>query len=468
MIFTSFHNTLRGRLFSNLLPLIFVLLLINFAPHQLSENATALFPPDVGFLLATGTYLLVLCFIFLQNILLKPLLHHYKREILWLVHGELITFLFCYYFVFWAQRFLSQLPYFGDSAVVIVSLGMYFGGLIVFHATSGKKVHFANASSELRMLAPFAIPFALLVLFSDALELVPNETFQKFLGGSSLVSSLVLFTMSLGFLIILMIFLPYCLQKIWRCRPLHDPQLEIRLSEICQKANFRHAGFKIWTVVNDSLTAAIVGIIPRFRYILFTKQLLKDLPATSIEAILGHEIGHSAHKHLLIYPLIFLGMGAAVGLYSLFFSAPLISFLTLEASLHPHWPWETVLFPLAIFLPYAAIAGLYFRYIFGLFSRLFERQADLYVFTLGIPPQHLIDALDYIGVATGHTHHLANWHHYGIQQRIDFLRKASENPQLVSAHDRRVRRILVCYFVVLAVALGVLFAPMFSLQFAVS
>ena len=38
-------------------------------------------------------------------------------------------------------------------------------------------------------------------------------------------------------------------------------------------------------------------------------------------------------------------------------------------------------------------ALLYFRYVFGFFSRIFERQADLHIFQVGLDPANLIESL---------------------------------------------------------------------------
>ena len=66
--------------------------------------------------------------------------------------------------------------------------------------------------------------------------------------------------------------------------------------------------------------AAIVGVVPRLRYVMFTKRIQKELSGDSIEAVLAHEIGHNYHRHLLVYPFILFGMILSSGLFSLFFS----------------------------------------------------------------------------------------------------------------------------------------------------
>ncbi len=212
--------------------------------------------------------------------------------------------------------------------------------------------------------------------------------------------------------------------------------------------------------MNDMLTAGIVGIVPKLRYVMFTKRLLRELSPEAIEAILAHEIGHNYRKHLLIYPLILLGMIVCIGLFSMFFSDALIHFLTLEELTHPTQPWN-IYGIIILFAIYASIIGLYFRFVFGLFSRLFERQADLHVYHLQIPPEHMILALDQVGIATGHSHRIPSWHHYSIQERIDFLKETIRNPSEIQHHHRRVKLFLVGYLLLLIIAAIILMAPFF-------
>lgn len=430
-------------MFSNLIFLILVLLLIDFAPLQLGKDEIALFDPLTGFIAAIGIYFILIAGIFFQNKLLHRFLRQYRQRMLLLVNIELLAFIFCYYFVFWAQRIFGLMPYLGMTVSTLTALTLYLGGLAVFH------MHSRSPSGEIRLIIPFAIPFVLFVLVFDLLQISPS--FQGILqnGVNSLVMTVLLFIGIILFLAMVMILFPYCLQKIWLCKPLHNPPLEEHLTEICQRAHFKHGGFKSWTILDYALTAAIIGVVPPFRYILFTKKLIKELPPTSIGAILAHEIGHSTHKHLMIYPLIFFGMAAALGLYNDLVSPSLMAYLESVQHIYTQWPWNFLIYPAAAVLPFLAISGLYFRYIFGYFSRLFERQADLNVFVLDIPSKYLIDALRHVGIATG-TSHAPNWHHYSIQQRIDYLHRVELHPQLLKEHALRVRLSLIAYVCILA------------------
>lgn len=102
--------------------------------------------------------------------------------------------------------------------------------------------------------------------------------------------------------------------------------------------------------------------------------------------------------------------------------------------------------------------GLYYRIVYGLFSRLFERQADLHVFALGVPPEAMIEALDNVGIGTGFTHLVPNWHHYRIKERIDFLKQAMLDPSLVAKHHRKV-------WIALGIYLGLLLLLIYNIIF---
>ncbi len=45
-------------------------------------------------------------------------------------------------------------------------------------------------------------------------------------------------------MVLIMIFLPFFIQKIWQCKPLEEGHLKNRLDRLCQKAHFKHGGMK--------------------------------------------------------------------------------------------------------------------------------------------------------------------------------------------------------------------------------
>lgn len=377
-----------------------------------------------------GIYALLLILIYFQGRLLRK---KYRDMALLLTNVELILFLSYYTFSLGASRLLALSDF--QIIPILFSLLLYFGGLAVCHLSTFKSSsHLRNAwthtSRELKLLVPFAIPFLVLAAFSDLLSHALSDEWQRFLFDDNVFwGSFLVFGIIALLMVLMMIFLPFWIQKIWQCQPIKDSELKKNLQELCHRAHFKHAGLKTWTVLDHVLTAAIIGIVPRYRYVMFSKRLLRELPGPSVEAVLAHEIGHHYWRHLWLYPFILIGASVVLeGISSIF-------------------PQD--ISPFSLFLLYAFAVAFYFRIVFGFFSRLFERQADLHIFQLGIPSQAMIDALDQIAVATGNSHKHPNWHHYSIQERIDFIREAEAHPDLIQEHHRKVKRYLILYFVVL-------------------
>ncbi len=240
----------------------------------------------------------------------------------------------------------------------------------------------------------------------------------------------------------------------WQCPSLPPSPLYDRLKNTCKTCHFRYGKILLWPPMDDLLTAAIIGTIYPFRYILFTKNLLKQFPDEEIEAILIHEIGHSYRKHLIFYPFIFLGLIVLFALFSLLLQVIDTEKLSLLIKTLPQSPSNFFL-PFMAFIGYVILFTLYFRFVFGSFSRLFERQADLHIFHTPLPPHTMAQALEHLAQATGNTHHEPNWHHGSLHSRIDFLYRAIDNPSLVQQHHRKVYVTLSLYFFFLF--LGILF-----------
>lgn len=409
-------------MYTSILFLILFLLLISLAPT--SQGILWEISAKDALIGTLYLYGLTLGLIILQTLLfskkkgLKPLL-------LIAVNVELLVFFIFAFFFLGSFRVIE----FSPTLVLLLSLFLYFLALACFYLASRQKVW-----SELSLIMPLALPFTLITVIFEGIQFFP--TGKNFLASDSLWATMVVLFITFGFLFLMMVFFPYFLQKIWSCKSLHNKELELRLEAICQRAGFRHAGLKVWMAQENVLTAAIIGIIPRYRYIMFTKRLLDEAPPEAIEAILAHEIGHSFHKHMWIYPFILFGMSVLLGWLTLLFE-----------------PLPDVL----LFFLYALLIALYFRYIFGYFSRLFERQADLFIFQLGLPAKNMIEALDFIGIAQGRSHARFSWHHFGIQQRMDFIAAADQNRSLIARHHQRVRTSVTIYFMILFVAFVLLF-----------
>lgn len=420
-------------MFTNLLFVILVLLLINFSFEI--DIKPWIESPQTGFLLGLTLYLLVLFLIAIQNKI-------FRFKSLILANLELLFFLALFFFFFGGGRLFES-----QALITLFTLSLYLLGLWVFHYTSIRtESPCAEAFLELRMVIPFTLPFLLFTVFIDLFSLFPP--IRAFLEEDSLAVSMALLGISVLFLALILIFFPPLLQWLWGCKPLQEGELKQRLDNLCRRAKFKHAGMRIWTVIPHAVTAAIIGVMAPFRYVMFTDRLLKELAPDSVEAVLAHEMGHSYHKHLILYPFVIFGMLACATLFSQFFSAPLAHYFSLQNLLYPSLLWET-LYPLVIFIAYALIIALYFRLVFGFFSRLFERQADLHIFRVDVSSRAMKEGLLAVARSMGMPPTTPSWHHYSVQQRVDFLNRVEANPALIPKHHRKVKYYLVLYLLIL-------------------
>ena len=405
-------------MFSHLIFLILTVLLITFAFAVPPSPwvASMWFTVGWGALLYAGLLLLV----YWQGRLFKS-----GRGLIYnLVQLELLLFLAIFLIPLGGNQLFPQ----SLTVNAVANLLLYFGAIGVFYYGKAQKEGefqpHLTARQQVRFLLPFAAPFLVFIGLVDLLDHFPILAENNYL----------LWTLELALLLMTLLFMPPLLVSAWQCEPMRNLELKKRLEDLCQKAGFKQGGILDWTLLNRSHTAAILGVLPRFRYVLFTKKLQEELSPEAIEAVLAHEIGHSQRHHLFYYPFIFLGLVVVTSLYSQWMGPSI-----------DNWFSQSLFYPFALFVPYALILWLYFRYVFGFFSRLFERQADLHCFELNIPPDHMINALDDVARATGFTHSAPNWHHYSIQERIDFLEKAKQNPHHIKKHNWRVSLALIAY-----------------------
>ena len=444
--------------FSQLFFILLALTLITFTPE--TDLMFWVQTPNQAFHLGLWGYLGLLTLLYGQSKYLAPRLKIHLQTFWWsLVNLELLFFLSLYHFGVGAHRFFLQgwlssyqTPY------TLASLLLYFLAFgwahiwysyFKFHRNLKKA--FKGACGELLFFCPFCIPFVVISFLLDGLEHLP--AWQHFPLPVSQDDILLAFSFCL--LALTLVFLPACMIFCWRCHPIGNVDLKERLERMCASLNFRHAGLKIWSAMPHSFTAGIIGVVPAFRYILFTPALLNRFQPEEIEAILIHEIGHNRYKHLLLYPFIMTGMLILGALLLIGLENSLLS--ALDPISQELGYYSLVM---GLFILYALVLGIYFRVIFGFFSRLFERQADLYIFESPHSPIYLIQAFDRLGVVTGHTHSHPSWHHDSLQKRIHFLYKAMENPHLIQRHHRRVKKWLILYFLGLILGCLTLYAMM--------
>jgi Zn-dependent protease with chaperone function len=328
---------------------------------------------------------------------------------------------------------------------------MVFVGYLILVWTFAYEAHTAIYQSDLSrgtyvysnfaFSLPILLPWVLLFGLSDLLMLLPFDLPKRIL--NSPIGQTAYF---LIFLIVASIFAPLLIQRFWRCRPMEPGYFRQRIERLCERAGVKYADIVYWPIFGGRMiTAGVMGLISRFRYILVTDALLHLLTPDEIDQVIAHEIGHVRRKHLLLYLLFLIGfMLIAYATYPLSYIL-LFSFKPLLISTLTHGvsPNQVLYFLSALLLLGGVI--IYFRYIFGFFIRNFERQADLFVFRLFPNPQPLIATFDKIVANSGQPADKPNWHHFSIQERIDYLRRCEAAPVWISRHDRKVRISIAAY-----------------------
>ncbi len=275
------------------------------------------------------------------------------------------------------------------------------------------------------------IPWLLISLLSDLLDRLDHIAFLRTVLGEYLS-----FALSLALFIL---FAPWLMVRLWRCEPLPVGEPRATLERFCAAQRFSLGDFKIWPLFGgETLTAGIVGVLPRFRYILITRGLLALLTPEELKAVVAHEMGHARRLHLPFFLAFFLGYTALTFAYN-----DLLLLFLLKQDLFLHWfvggdANHLSLFSLAYSLPVLFAFLLYFRFVFGFFLRNSERQADLYALQLIGHPFTLVSSLEKIALYSGQPHDLPNWHHFSIRERVAFLLASYERPGLIRLHNRKL------------------------------
>ncbi len=239
---------------------------------------------------------------------------------------------------------------------------------------------------------------------------------------------------------------PAMIQKFWRCKPLEPGFHRSRIENLCQKAGVEYAEILSWPILGGRMiTAGVMGLVKKFRYILVTNALFRFLEPEEIDAVIAHEIGHIRKKHLWFYLLFFVGYlvlsyaGFDLIIYSIIYADLLFS-ITNIAGFDQSAAYSTVLSLASII-----IFLVYFRFIFGFFMRNFERQADIHVYTLCQSSKPLISTLEKIALTSGQPPDKPNWHHFNIKERIEYLKRCETDKKWITFHNQKIRKSIVAY-----------------------
>ena len=319
---------------------------------------------------------------------------------------------------------------------------------ILYHAKIGRR---AYVTSNISFSMPVLLPWVVISSFSDIIHLLPMGILTRFLATPE--GEIIYF---LVFLVIVAITGPLMIQKFWGCRPLEQGMDRTRIESLCRSVNLGYRNILHWPIFEGRIiTAGVMGLVKRFRYILVTRALLNLLEPHEVDAVVAHEIGHVKKHHLLFYLFFFAGyMVISFSFLDLIVYAMIYFDPFIKAFNRMGFSPVTItsfIFSLVIITTFL----IYFRYIFGYFMRNFERQADAYVYTMFDSAAALISTLKKITITSRQSPDKPNWHHFSISERIAFLRKCEMDRSHVGRHNSKLRKSMVGYLVGLVLIGGV-------------
>lgn len=368
----------------------------------------------------------------------------------------LATVLFIASFFLFDLKYYAQLLSFKNTLPVLTNLP----GLVIFFVflilmwlralPSYQRIFNSSVSptdfvlNNIRTNLTIILPWLILSLFFDLLNIIAPARMEKW-GGSPWGELLVF----LFFLMLLILLFPPVIRRLWGCIPMEHGPLRTAIERFCRSQNFS-SEILYWPLFEGKMvTAGIMGIVPKFRYLLLTPALLSALDQQELEAVLAHEIGHVKKYHLLLYVLLFFGFS----LLAEAMAEPLHLLLLNNDWFYHLMIWSRISGEKLLTFFEAAIVFLlmilYFRFLFGYFIRNFERQADLYVFKAQKTAFPLIRSFEKIAAMSGNIRDKKNWHHFGIGERIDFLEKCEHDPRKIRLHDWKVACSLAAYFLLI-------------------
>ncbi|CAK8724758.1 Peptidase M48 domain-containing protein [Candidatus Electrothrix laxa] len=295
--------------------------------------------------------------------------------------------------------------------------------------------------NNIRTNLTIILPWLILSFFFDLLNTIPLSGLENW--GGSLWGELGFFLL---FFFLLAFPFPPIIHRLWGCIPMEPGLLRQGIERFFRSQNFS-AKILYWPLFEGKMiTAGVMGLVPRFRYLLLTPALLSALDKEELEAVLAHEIGHVKRYHMILYLFLFFGFS----LLAEALSEPLHLLLLNSDWFYHLLIWSQIsadkLLTSFIAVILFLLMLLYFRFLFGYFIRNFERQADLYVFKAQNTALPLIRSFEKIAAISGNIRDKKNWHHFGIGERISFLEKCEYNKGNIRLHDWKVYCSLAVYF----------------------
>ena len=143
----------------------------------------------------------------------------------------------------------------------------------------------SHIGSNISFSIPVLLPWLGLSIVVDVIYLLPLDALQRLLATTAGQTGYFFF-----FLLIISIFGPLLIQRFWGCKPLARGIHRTRIEASCVRAGVEYAEILNWPIFGGRMiTAGVMGLVRRFRYILVTPALLRFLDLKELDAVISHE-----------------------------------------------------------------------------------------------------------------------------------------------------------------------------------
>jgi STE24 endopeptidase len=251
-----------------------------------------------------------------------------------------------------------------------------------------------------------------------------------------------------GALSLLMI-APAIIVRVWSTIPLPLGPLHDRLRAIAGEAGVRAGRIRVWRTHGAIANAAVLGILPRPRYLVLSDLLLESLPNEEVDVVARHEFAHLRKRHMAWLGVIVASSACvAVLLATLIERAlPALTATGSEGGIR-----DSATLAGAVELGLVAATGFLVLGAFMAASRTFEWQADAFAaasasrdagsdIVRSEDARLVAHTLGRIALLNGVSPRRPSWRHGSIQRRQHRLRELPGRPLGALPIDRRARAI---------------------------
>ena len=226
----------------------------------------------------------------------------------------------------------------------------------------------------------------------------------------------------------LVVLVPLTVPPLLGLKRLAAGSLRDELEQLAREARVGVSEIWVWPTQGLVANAAVMGLFPRLRCVMLSDTLLEYMPREQILAVMAHELGHVARRHLVWMVAVISACWTLAGLIA----DPLAQAIFLDVSVGGT---DAEIAELARWLALTrdALIVVAALWMFGWSSRRFERQADTYaVQVLSVragsteATPAAVDAMVGALGAVAFLNHVPrarpSWRHGSIQWRQEYLR----------------------------------------------